>query len=373
MKKIIALLLIAVTLLSLVACGESFYEPVESTQEEARVVMNISYGGRTYEVKYELYRALFLNFKSTVDGGDNRVWSGEDKDKYIKEIENIIISYAIDIYSTFALAYDIGIDPYSADVGKKVNHYINVSVGGGEINGTVYEGYESYEDYLANLKEMNLNYSVQSLMFRYAVVLDMVEEYYMGTITDEDIGSGIVAGGKLEYDEQTVRDFYYSDECVRVLRTYVTSEMSSDPTRPEKVRDAIALAAEGGDEETVRSAMIANGALVPVPEMENGYVIGRHNLDSAYYGDMVDAAFALNEGEVSEVITVHDGNQYVHYIIYRAEKSDAHFEANYASITYIYLRNSVGEYLDDIADAMLKNVTGTNVLSSLDHSKISMD
>ena len=60
MKKLIALLLILAAILTLSSCKKNFYEPVESTELEATTVMTLKYGGRTYEVKYELYRAFFL-------------------------------------------------------------------------------------------------------------------------------------------------------------------------------------------------------------------------------------------------------------------------------------------------------------------------
>ena len=49
-KKLICLALILATALSLMACGGS-YEPVPSTDEEARVVMTFSYEGEKYVQK----------------------------------------------------------------------------------------------------------------------------------------------------------------------------------------------------------------------------------------------------------------------------------------------------------------------------------
>ena len=374
MKKTTSAILAMVMLLSvllLAGCNGNFYEPVPSTQEEATTVMILKIGDKTYEVKYELYRALFLNFKSEVDGGDESVWSGADKDKYISEIEQIILDYATDIYATFYLAESVGINPYSDEIGREVNEYINASVEGGTVNGSTYEGYESYEKYLEKLTELHLNYSVQSLLFRYSVVMDRLDEHYLGDYIDGEINEGD-KGGALPLTEQLVRDFYNSDGCVRVIRTYVSESMSEDPNRPQYVRDAIAAVAAGGGEESVRNAMISYGALIPIHEMENGYIVGKYNLDESFFGKMVDAAFELEVGEVSEVVTVHDGLEYYHYIIYRAEKSDEHFDANYSSIAYIYLKNEVGKSLNDAAKTMTDAVVRTEFLKNLSHSEISM-
>ena len=93
MKKIIALLLALVCLGSLISCKRKpKYEPVESTEEENTTVMTLTIGEDKYQVKYELYRHFFLNYKSTVDGGNADVWNGESKEKYIAEIDKIIIN-----------------------------------------------------------------------------------------------------------------------------------------------------------------------------------------------------------------------------------------------------------------------------------------
>lgn len=374
MKKLVALLLLLATCFTLAGCKKDFYKPVESTAEEAKTVMTLKFGNKTYDVRYELYRALFLTYRSMIDGGDASVWSGENKDKYIKEIQALIVERAVDIYSTFAIAESLGINPYSTEVGKKVNDYINLSVDGGDIDGVTYPGYKDYDDYLAALREMYLNYSVQELLFRYAIVSSMVDEYYMGTLSEDQIASGVsgTPDGKLDYTREDVLAFYESDACVRVLRTFVSDDMDSEPlARAERVRAAIAEKAARG-EDAVRNEMIAQGSTTAVPELEGGYVIGEYNLSKSYYAEMTSAAFALDIGEVSELVSVHDGNRQYYYILYRAEKSDAHFEENYASIAYIYLRNEIGKTYAECAAEMIESVSYSSFLSTLDHSTISM-
>ena len=199
MKRIAALLLLVATLLTLVGCNK-VYKPVESTDEESRTVMTISFGKKSYQVKYELYRALFLTYRDEIDGGDRSVWQGDKKDEYIARINEVIIDRAVDIYSTFAVAESVGIDPYSTAVEKEINTYINISIEGGDLGGVSYPGYESYEAYLEALENLYLNYSVQTLLFRYSVVSDLVDDYYMGTLTEEAIESGVFGNpeGKLD-------------------------------------------------------------------------------------------------------------------------------------------------------------------------------
>ena len=60
LKKLICALLTVAMLLALISCGD--YEPVPSTADEARTVMTFRIEGEKYELKYELYRCLFLTY-----------------------------------------------------------------------------------------------------------------------------------------------------------------------------------------------------------------------------------------------------------------------------------------------------------------------
>ena len=111
MKRIIALLLVLASVLTLSACKK--YKPVESSEEEARTVMTLSLDGKTYEVKYELYRALFLNYKTEIDGGNPDVWTSEGKSEYVERINSLIIDKITDIYAAFAICEKI--ESYSID------------------------------------------------------------------------------------------------------------------------------------------------------------------------------------------------------------------------------------------------------------------
>ena len=121
MKKIIAILLALASLFTLASCNkDKEYPPVESSEEEARVVMTLSIDGKNYDVRYELYRAFFLTYKSEVDGKDESVWTGDEKDEYVAKIDAIILDRITEIYAAFALCERIGFDVYSKDVDKKI-------------------------------------------------------------------------------------------------------------------------------------------------------------------------------------------------------------------------------------------------------------
>ena len=378
MKRITALILLVVCIITLASCKKDEYPPVESTQQESETVMTLAIGKNKYDVKYELYRALFLNYKSEVDGGDSSVWSGENKAEYIKKIDDMIIDRIVEIYAAFELCNRIGFDIYSKEVEEQIKENIKISVEGGSYGSTTIRGYESYEAYLAALKKANLNYSVQVLLFRYAIATDAIDTYYIGTASSDDI-SVSTSEGHLEYTIDDVKAFYDSDDCARVLRASFQTIITYTPLADaQKLRDKIADAANTSTypeekENAVFIAIMSSGRYSSVSEVENGYVIGKYNLESSFYGKMTDAAFALELGEVSEPIEIVTDLESSYYVLYKAQKSDAHFEDNYDSIKYIYLMNCVGKMLYDVELEMKKNVGYSDFLNEINHADISMD
>jgi hypothetical protein len=374
MKKIIALLLVLASIFAFSSCK---YKPVESTEEESRTVMTLSLDGKTYEVKYELYRAFFLTYKSQVDGGNADVWTSENKAEYVERINNIILDRITDIYAAFALCERIGFDIYSKDVEKEIKEYVKTSVEGGSYGSKTMQGYESYDDYLSALKSANLNYSVQTLMFRYAIAIDAIDAHYIGTASADDVNYDITLG-TLTFSRDDVKAFYNSDSCAKVLRAsfqkiiYYTPYETAIALRDKLVSAAASAQTPQEKDDAVLNAIIKSGYFSNAAEIENGYVIGKYNLERTYYGDMTDAVFSVAEGEVTDPISIVTDEEDTYYVIYRTYKSDEHFEANYESIKYVYLRNCVGKITYEIAEALKSSATFSDYLININHSEIGM-
>ena len=365
MKKAVALLIIIATLICMSACGGGFYDAIPSTEEEARTVMTFSLEGKTYEVKYEVYRALFLNLKSEIDGGDASVWSGENKNAYIERANEKITDMLAYIYSAFAICNRIGFDVYSDSVNTQISEYIKSAV-----DGEVYGG--DYEKYLTDLKADNLNYSAHELILRWGIATDAIDEYYLGTVSADDI-SGQITVGNLTYNREDVENFYFSEDCVRVIRGCIADNgIRPTPDRAEDLRDRVLSVVHLGDE-AVAAAMAGAGSITAQAELQNGFVIGKYNLNRFYYGEMTEVSFDTPIGGVSEVITVVEDMGERCYVIYRTEKSAEHFDSCYGEIAYTFLSDSVGEILHTAELQLLESVSTTDVLKNLDYSKISME
>ena len=380
MKKLIALILAIASLFALCSCRKNkanSYDPVPSTAEEATTVMTLQLDGNTYEVKCELYRALFLNYKSTVDGGDSSVWSGENKAEYIAKIDSMILDRVTEIYAAFAICKRIGFDIYSQSVENQIKENVRISVEGGSFNGSAVVGYGSYEAYLAALKAANLNYSVQALLFRYAIATEAINSYYIGTIDPNDVNADMVIGN-MTHTKEDVRAFYFSDNCVRVLRASFPKAISYHPAEDaQKLKDKLTTAANSvytleEKDQKVFIAIMQSGRYTSSSEVENGYVLGRYNLERSYYKAMTDAAFALETGEVSDYIDLITDVENSYYVLYKATKSDEHFENDYENIRYVYLSNIVGEIIYGAADSLRSTVSYSSFLNSINHSAIKM-
>lgn len=371
MKKTVSFLLIIAAFLSLFACssGET-YPPVESTELEAQTALTLSVDGKQYTIRYELYRALFLSYKSVVDGGDASVWSGPDKDRYVADIEKIIIASVSEIYSVIHLAEKIGIDVYSEGYDEIIEGYIKASVEGGYYDEILLEGFGgNYDDYLKSLKDMNLNYSVQDLLLRYSLAYEAIYDHYAGTLDSEFIEEA--KKGALEYTRSDVEEFYYnSEECVRVIRAYLPKDYTT-ADRVAEIRKTMAEKAAAGDN-ALLNYVIGFTSTSPT-DVENGMVIGRHSLDKMYYSALTSKAFSLGIGEVSEVVEVATVLDEAYIIMYRIAKNNSHFEDCYDDIAEVYIQNEIGKILDTCSTSLAQSATYAPLLEALDRSAISME
>ena len=359
MKKIAIIFIMLLFSVVLSSCSRS-YEPVASTDEEAAVVFTLTCDNEVYEVRYELYRALFLSHKAELDGGDSTLWSGVGAKELIGEMNELIVSYASRIYGAIHHAKKLGIDPYSKEFDDRVEEYIKIGVEG---DGGNYAGAGSYEKYLDELKKMNLNYSVQDLLIRYSFALEKISEHYIGT---EDEALGLV-GGSIDVSEEKVREFYESDECVRVIQIYLQAVAYSE-SRAEAIRNEIAVQSSATD--------VANYAIQYTTssyvDIFDGTVIGRNTVNEEYM-EFTEAAFALKPGDTSAVIRINDGDEDGYYILYGLEKTESYFKDHFDAVKEAYLYHMVAAPYAETRAALAESMSISVGYYQIDHGKISMD
>jgi hypothetical protein len=361
MKRLIFLLTLISVLFSLFSCSQK-YPPVESSSEELKTVYTIDARGDKYEIKYELYRALFNSLKGEVDKGDNSVWTGAYKNEYIKKIDEMIVDYASEIYSAFTLCRENGIDVYSKSFENAIDDYISASVEGGEVNGLLFAGFGGdYQKYLDSLSAIGVNYSVQRLLLRYSLAIDALTECYIG----ENLKDG-PHFGKIQYSEKTIKDFYYSDECVHVMYAFLSSDAYT-LERANEVRDTIAKKENAND---VASYIIGHTTSLVASDVKFGLLIAKNNLDLRYFGEIVDAAFSLSVGETSPVHVLNTGSENGFVITYRIDKSDDFLKEKYQNAVDVYLQNEFGKILESAKDEFFNTREAKTNINEFDFSKM---
>ena len=366
MKKLFALILFILSATMLFSCGKSEYEPVPSTEEEARVVMTLSIGGKKYDVKYELYKALFIGNKDKVDGGDSTVWQGDNSAQYVERINEIIIDRAADIYSVIHTADTLGIDLYSNEMDDRIQEYIDIAVNGG--SGVTGQG--SYESYLEHLRSQGINYAVSELLLRYSYGLEKINEYYIGT--ESILGEYT---GEFEFDDDDVLAFYNSDDCARMLRAYFQNGVR---TEEQILSFRNKLAEKNFDIDKalyiIQNTMATSSELVGTDGEVTGVVLGRYSLDEIYYSEYTEAAFSLENSGVSGVIEIKGvGDSYTdgYYVLVRIEKDSAYFTSHKAEITDAYIANEIGKILNVSKEGLESSASFASGYSSINHAEIS--
>ena len=352
------------SLFSLTSCGEK-YEHVESTEEEKTTVIKISYEKEKYEVSYELYRAFFLQYKSLVDGGNEEVWTGADKESYENRIDELIYKSIAEIYAVFHLCDKAGINVYSNSFDKQIEEARENSIEGDTQNG----GFGGdFSKYLEALKKINHNDSTATLILRYHLARQSLLEYYVGALDDDDINEESKPG-TIKYTKDEVQAFYLNPESSRRI---IKVEFPEHLTKAQAEEKRTALTKIINDPEkdfTDVIIYIANQTLAnPVSE-----VIGRHTYDTLYYSDMTESAFSIGEGQVSELIALNTGDFGGYSVVYRLPPDADFFEDNYDSIVDAYLLDEFGQIVANTASNIIEAIEETDTLKTLDRSKVSMN
>ena len=360
----LAFAIVFTSLLSLFSCGEK-YEPVESTKEEKATVINISYEKEKYKVPYELYRAFFLQYKSVVDGGDETVWTGTDKERYEKAADELIYQRIAEIYAVFHLCEKADIDVYSNSFEKEIDKSIEATIEA-DVNAGGFGG--DYGKYLESLKKMNHNYSSAKLMLRYHIARQSLLEHYVGTLDTDDI-DGDSKPGTITYTKEDVLAFYLDDNASRRIIEVKFPEHLTEKEAEQK-RDALAALAANPDKSLTDIIIyIANNTLTnPTSE-----VIGKFTYDTLYYADLTKSAFAVDEGEVSELFALKTTDFNGYEAVYRLPKDTDFFEESYEDIRDAYVLHKFGETVTQASLGISEVMTATDTLNELDRSKVSMN
>ena len=330
MRKIILFLLALCLLLpALIACSEDAgekYPPVERTAEEARVVMTV--GG--YDVYYDQYRMLYLQFKNVYGNDDVSIKAAVEE-----ELRNF--------YALFTLAEKKGISVFSETMDNAVVNGIKFLIEGDGLNG----GYGSYENYLKVIRQNGMTDATVRLQLRADAVRAALMQKYIDS-------------GEIGTDTDTLTAFLMSDDCVRIQYIYVERSTFYYNGQFDDVAYAAVVEAAGDKLPTVDDSNFSAQMTQYAPSMNSAVdtYISRYQFDEPYT-EVGDVAFSLALGGTSTLAYDSLGRT---YFIRRATPG-ALTAQNRDAVEQAYRTHVLNGKLEN--EAALLTVTTTEVYNTL--------
>ncbi len=344
-----ATLLLAVLALSLVSCGD--YKPVKSSASDTRVVATLN----GEEIRFELLRAFLLASQKEYDGGDPSVWQGESGGELFAEAISEAIELCAEIYATFEICEENGIDPYGKEVDGLVSDRVKIDIDGGVLDGNFVEGYGSKKKYLAALEELGLNDSVNRLLHRWDACLALL---YEKMITNLDDGANIIS-------PEDVRAFYDSDDCARISWVFISSENRGDENQYYlKAQRARAALLECDTYAEMIPIVAQNTLNLSYDQIDNGFCLSTKGGIGSGDRKLCETAAELGDLEISEMVETDLGL----YILIGLPKNDSYFNAHEEEIHDLALEHRLYESIDDAAERLLDGISYTDLYRELSHA-----
>lgn len=324
-RAVLLLLMLALAVSSLAACGES-YKLRKSSDKEAATVLTMGED----EVPFEVLYTFFRNQCDLVGNIDATYFAGEEGAARYRELLAAAEREIAGIYALFALAREVGIDPYGEEIEEALLEHLKFNVEGGTFGEYEVEGFESYDSYLEYVKKTyHMTDAVNRLMIRYALCEDRLTEYYRM---------------QYRYTDEDVRSFFRSEDCIHVIWA---------------VRNGYGLDAAGNREQIVmaRNYLLAgkhNLAIQHSTSPNSDFYMGRYTKDTAFYEELIEVAYALGEGEVSDILDL--GSEGL-FVVKRLPKNEADLEEQFREITAVYLAEEMYGEIEERAAALLAGIS----------------
>ncbi len=300
--------------LLLAGCGDG-QKSLASTKEELTPVMTIS----GYDVPYELYRYVALNYKNQYelgldDAAAANLWLGESGQALLTELTEHTQETISRLYATLSLAAEYNLTPDSALINEAVATRMD----------EIYEGYENdFAVYKADLEPHFMNDSVYRFLTQDQV---LTEELFYAMLNQGDITS----------DEAALEKMIRSDDFIRVKQILISADNGNTPEENKATAESIlAQLKAGGDFEAL---LAEHSQDLFMFNNHDGYYICAGNRYAAFE----EAAFSLEVGEYSGVVETEAG----YSILMRYEKEDAYLTAHFDELCQ--------EYFDSAYNALLQ-------------------
>lgn len=331
-KKLIAailLLVIAAVVVFAVIYAVNKYE--EEQYRETFGQSAIEVGG--YTVTYDLYRYFYLNYRDEMKASFTDDDGNTDTSALDRAIREQIEEAVCGLYGSISLAGDYGLTLSDGDVKAAAIEYVDAVK-------AYYETEAAYE------KELEANYMTDKV-FELLMSVDCLEDkLFLALVSD---------GGEIEDNDERLMEKFLGDDFVRAKQVFIENDEG------ESIEENRALAErvleEYRDGATFDS-LIRHSEDFSMPP--DGYYFT--------YLEMVEeferAAFALRDGEVSDVVESEDG----FHIIYRLPKDEKYLQDNFSDLKSQYQTSAFYKMIDE-RSAILR-ATETEFVRGLSYGEI---
>ena len=335
--RVTRVLACAAALLMLIAvlcgCGNKI-EPVESTEQEMRVIGKCD----EYDIYYEELRFVTNTYKAQLEQKYGKgIWDDErTAEQYRGELEQLVLENLKANYAILTGCKNLMVTTTGKDVDDYVQEQIENLVNQSEAQGGFGGDFDAY---LAWLKENGLTDHYLRFVYRASYLESAM--YY-----------ALVDGGIFEYGEHNFSEYLdYVLEGVdyaRTIHVYIPIEDSGKKQSYYDTAKAIAdeLAACDDDDErySLMCSHIGSAVNKDLTITENGYYFTYNEMGEEYEA----AAFALGEYETSGVVEYGGG----YYVIMRMPIEELYVLMYGEQLLQYYQSAKMGEYQDGIKENM---------------------
>ncbi|MBQ3179430.1 MAG: peptidylprolyl isomerase [Clostridia bacterium] len=301
-------------------------DKLASSKEESTPVMKVN----EYDVPYELYRYVAMNYKNQYEAGLDEtaaaeIWLGDSGKVLLAELETDTIDTIRRLYATLSMAAEYNLTPDSALINENVATRMD----------EIYESYENDTDaYLESLEPYYMNDNVYRFLTQDQV---LTEELFYAMLND----------GTILSEEESLRDLIESDSFIRIKQILIASDNGNSPDENlAKAKEIHTQLKNGADFETLLDQY---GEDLYMFNNSDGYYIIRGNRYEAFE----DAAFALEIGEYSDIVETEAG----YSILMRYEKDAKYINTHFDELCQ--------EYFDSAYNALLQEHLTTLTVEKL--------
>ena len=327
---IMALLLL---MLTLVGCSDKI-EPVESTEQEMRVVGKCD----EYEIYYEELRFVTNTYKNTLEQKYGKgIWDDErTAQQYYPELEELVLENLKANYAIITGCKNLMVNTKDKEIDEYVQEQIEILVNQSTDQGGFGGDFDAYLAWLAE-NDLTDHY----LRFIYRVNYLESAMYY-----------ALVDGGIFEYSEENFSEYLdyvlAGEDYARTIHVYIPiedqSKKSSYYDTAKAIADELAACADHNERYSLMCQHIGSAVNKDLTITESGYYFT--------YGEMGDeyeeAAFALGEYGTSGVVEYGGG----YYVIMRMPIEELDVLMYGEQLLQYYQSAKMGEYEDGIRENM---------------------